>query len=100
MRVLIVEIMGRWSVCQVVWLYNVVDIAVMSGDVVCCSVVCGTLVGVSVFSIICSELLIMSGISYLFGRQCVDQSVECVYTSPVSIESGLLVTCCMQCAMS
>ena len=40
--------------------YNVVDIVVMSGDVVCCSVVCGTLVGVSVFSIMCSELLIMS----------------------------------------
>ena len=32
----------------------------MSGDVVCCSVVCDTLMGVSVFSIMCSELLIMS----------------------------------------
>ena len=35
----------------------------MSDEVVCCSVVCGTLVGVSVFSIMCSELLIMSEIS-------------------------------------
>ena len=35
-----------------------VDIAVMSGDI-CCSVVCGTLVGVSVFSIKWSELLIL-----------------------------------------
>ena len=39
----------------------VVDIVVMSGGVISCSVVCGTLVGVSVFRIImCSELLIMS----------------------------------------
>ena len=54
MRVLIVVIMGRWSefsaciVCQVVRLYSVVEIVVMSGEVACCSVVCGTLVGVSV----------------------------------------------------
>ena len=33
-------------------LYNVVEIVVMYGEVVCCSVVCGTLVGMSVFSII------------------------------------------------
>ena len=44
-------------------LYSVVEIVMMSGEVVCCSVVCGTLVGVSVFSIMCSELLIMSKIS-------------------------------------
>ena len=67
-HVLIVVIMGRWSefsacvVCQVVRLYNVVDIVVMSGDVVFCSVVCGILVGVSVFSIMWSDLLIMSEI--------------------------------------
>ena len=35
----------------------------MSGEVACCSGVCDTLVGVSVFSIMCSELLIMSEIS-------------------------------------
>ena len=45
-------------VCQVVRLYSVV----MSGEVACCSVVCGTLVGVTVFSIMCSALLIMSEI--------------------------------------
>ena len=62
-------IMGRGSefsaciVCQVVRLYSVVEIVVMSGEVACCSVVCGTLVGVSVFSVMCSELLIMSEIS-------------------------------------
>ena len=49
-------------VCQVVRLYRVVEIVVMSGEVACCSVVCGTLVGVSVFIVMCSELLIMSEI--------------------------------------
>ena len=43
--------------------YCVVEIVVMYGEVACCSVVCGTLVGVSVFSMMCSELLIMSEIS-------------------------------------
>ena len=37
-------------------LYNIV----MSGEMACCSVVCSTLVGVSVFSIMCYEWLIMS----------------------------------------
>ena len=37
--------------CQVVRLYS----GVMSGEVACCSVVYGTLVGVSVFSIMCSR---------------------------------------------
>ena len=69
MRVLIVVIMERWYefsaciVCQVLLLYSVMKIVVLSGDVACCSVVCGTLVGVSVFSMMCSELLIMSEIS-------------------------------------
>ena len=69
MRVLIVVIMGRWYefstciVCQVVRLYSVVMIVVISGEVAFCSVVCGTLVGVSGFSMMCSELLIMPEIS-------------------------------------
>ena len=50
-------------VCQVVRLYNVVEIVVMYGQVACCSVVCGTLVGALVFSIMCSELMIISVIS-------------------------------------
>ena len=68
-RVLIVVIMGRRSefsaciVCQVVRLYSVVEIVVMSGEVACYSVLCCILVGVSVFSMMCSELLIMSEIS-------------------------------------
>ena len=69
MRVLIVVIIGRWSefsaciVCQIVRLYSVVEIVVMSDEAACCSVVCGTQVGVSVFCVMCSELLIMSEIS-------------------------------------
>ena len=42
---------------------SVVEIVLMSSEVACCSVVCGTLVGVSVVSVMCSELLIMSEIS-------------------------------------
>ena len=44
-------------------LYSVVEVVVMFVEVACCSVGCGTLVGVSVFSVMCSELLIMSEIS-------------------------------------
>ena len=46
--------------CQVVRLYSAVQIVVMSDEVACCSVVCGTMVGVSVFSVMCSKLLIMT----------------------------------------
>ena len=52
-------------------------------------------------SVMCSELLIMSEISCpLWSSVCEYQSVECAFTSPVSIESGMLVTCRMQYAMS
>ena len=40
-----------------------VSAVVMSGDDVCCSVVFGTLVGVFVFSVMWSELLMTSAIS-------------------------------------
>ena len=40
-------------------LYSVVEIVVMSGEMACCSVVFGTLVGVSWFSIMCSKLVIL-----------------------------------------
>ena len=43
------------------------DTVVMSGDDVCCSVVFGTLVGVFVFSVMWSELLILV---VLCGHQC------------------------------
>ena len=48
--------------CHVVRLYSVVEHGVMSDEVACCSVVCGTLAGVSVFSVMCTELLFMSEI--------------------------------------
>ena len=62
-------LMGRWSddcawwVVHYVRLYSVLDTVVTSGEDVCCSVVFGTLVGVSVFSVIWSELLMTSPIS-------------------------------------
>ena len=63
--------------CQVVRLYNVLEIVVISGEVTCCSVVCGILVGVSVFSIMCSDFLIMLDISCpLWSSMCKYQSVE------------------------
>ena len=46
------------------------DTVVMSGDDVCCSVVFGTLVGVFVFSVMWSELLMTSAINFLCGHQC------------------------------
>ena len=66
---LIVVIMGKWSddsACRAVHdvrLQSVPDTAVISGDDVCCSVVLGTLVGVFVFSVMWSELLMTSAIS-------------------------------------
>ena len=44
-------------------LYGVLVSVVTSGDDVCCSVVLGTLVGVFVFSVMWSELLMTSAIS-------------------------------------
>ena len=47
----------RVEVVHDVRLYSVLDTAVVSGDVVCCSVVFGTLIGVLVFSVMWAELL-------------------------------------------
>ena len=69
---LIVVMMGKWSddcaCCYVhnvhnVRLYSVLDTVVISGDDVCCSVVFGTLVGMFMFCIMWSELLMTSAIS-------------------------------------
>ena len=73
----------------------------MSGDNVCCSVVFGTLVGVFVFSVMWSELLMTSAIScplWSSVNEC--QRVECAFTSPVRTECGMFVMYCMQCCMS
>ena len=73
----------------------------MSGDYVCCSVVFGTLVGVFVFSVMWSELLMTSAISCpLWSSVYKCQRVECAFTSPVGIECGMFVMYCMQYCMS
>ena len=51
--------------CHDVLLYSVLDTVVISGDDLCCSVVFGTLVGVFVFSVMWSELLMTNVISCL-----------------------------------
>ena len=76
------------------------DTVVRSGDDVCCSVVFGTLVGVFVFSVMRSELLMTSAIScplWSLVYEC--QRVECAFTSPVKTECGMFVMYCMQCCM-
>ena len=70
-------------------------------DDVCCSVVFGTLVGVFVFSVMWSELLMTSAISCpLWSSVYECQRVECAFTSPVRTECGMFVMYCMQCCMS
>ena len=65
---------------------------VMSDDDVCCSVVFGTLVGVFVFSVMWSELLMPSAISCpLWSPVYECQRVECAFTSPVRTECGMFV---------
>ena len=69
------------------------DTVVISGEDVCCSVVFGTLVGVFVFSVMWSELLMTSAIScplWSSVYECHNMRTEC----------GMFVMCCMQCCMS
>ena len=71
------------------------------GDDVCCSLVFGTLVGVFVFSVMWSELLMTSAIScHLRSSVHECQRVECAFTSRLRTEWGMFVMCCMQCCMS
>ena len=76
------------------------DTVVISGEDVCCSVLFGTLVGVSVFSVIWPELLMASAISCLWSSVYECQRVWCTFTSPVRTEYGMFVMYCMQCCMS
>ena len=74
---------------------------VMSGDFGCWCALFGTLVGVSVLSVMWLELESISEISsprWSSVYEC--QSVECAFTSPVIIELGMLVMYCMQFVMS
>ena len=68
------------------------------GDDVCCSVVFGTLVGVFVFSVMWSELLMTSAISCPLWSSV--YRVGCAFRSLVRTECGMFVIYCMQCCMS
>ena len=77
-----------------------VQCVIHCGDL-CCSVVFNTLVGVLVFSVMWSELLMKSAISCpLWSSVYEYQRVGCAFTSPVRTECGMFVMYCMQCCMS
>ena len=77
------------------------DTVVISGDYVGCSVVFDTLVGVFVFSVMWSELLMTSAISCpLWSSVYESQRMECTFTSPVGTEYVMFVMYCMQCCFS
>ena len=60
-----------------------------------------TLVGMFVFSVMLSELLMTSAISCpLWSSVYECHKVECAFTSPVRTERGMFVIFCMQCCMS
>ena len=87
-------------VCDV-RLYSVLDTVVISGEDVCYSVGFGTLVGVIVFSVMWSELLMTFAISCpLWSSVYECQRVGCAFTSPVRTECGMFVMYCMQYCMS
>ena len=99
--------MGKWSDDSACWvvhdvrLYSVLDTVVISGDDVCCSVVFVTLVGVFVFSVMWSELLMTSAISCPLWSSVYEwQRVECAFISPVRAECCMFVMCCTQSCMS
>ena len=76
------------------------DIVVTSGEDVCCSVVFLTLVGVFVFSVMWSKLLMTSAISCpLWSSVYECERVECAFTSLVRTKCGIFVMYCMQCCM-
>ena len=93
---LIVVMLGKWSDDSVhdVRLYSVLDTVVISDEDVCCSVVFGTLVGVFVFSVMWSELLMTSDMCCpLWSSLYVYHNVECAFTSTVRTECGMFVMC-------
>ena len=77
-------------------MYSGLDTVVISGKDVSCSVASGTLVGVFVFSVMWSELLIKSAVSYpLWSSVYECHKVECAFTTTVRTECGMFVMCCM-----
>ena len=83
-------------------MYSVLDTVVISGEYVCCSEVFGNLVGVFVFCVMWSELLMTYVIScplWSLVYEC--HKVECAFTFPVRTDCVMFVVmCCMQCCMS
>ena len=68
------------------------DTVVISGDDVCCSVVFATLVGVFVFSVMWSELLMTYVNScHLWSSMYECQRVECAFTSLMRTECSMFV---------
>ena len=61
------ELIGYWTLNY--YYYSVLDTVVISGDDIYCNVVFGTLVGVFVFSVMWSELLINLLLVVLCGHQ-------------------------------
>ena len=62
--------------------------------------VSGTLVGVFVFSVMWSELLMTSDISCpLWSSVYECHKMECAFTYPVRTECGMFVVCFMPCCM-
>ena len=77
------------------------DTVVISGEYVCFSGMFGTLVGVSVFSVMWSKLLMTSAISCpLYSQVYTYQRVEYAFTSPMRTECGMFVMYCKQWYMS
>ena len=77
------------------------DTMMMSGDDVYCSVMFGTLVGVLVYSVMWSKLLMTSAISCPMCSSVYEcQRMECAFTSPGRTECGMFLMYCMQCCMS
>ena len=75
--------------CLMFSLYSALGTVVISGED-------GTLVGVVVFSVIWSDLLVTSAISCpLWSTVYECQRVECAFTSTVSTECGMFVMCCI-----
>ena len=92
--------MSRWSDDSACWvvhyarLCGVLDTVVISSEDVYCSVVFGTLVSVSVFSVILSELLM----TYAIGCPCWSSVYECqrvefAFTFPSRTECSMLYVC-------
>ena len=77
------------------------DTVLISGEDGCCSVLFVTLVGVLMFSVMWSVLLMTYAISCpLWSSVYEYRRVECTFTSSVKTECVMCVMCCMKCCMS